>query len=486
MKNNIKIYLFITFLLALPIIIANVYYSDDMSRAMSGVTYWGIDGRPLSDRLMIILNFNNHLTDLAPLPLIIACLLLSISFYLFHIKLFNSDNHYLFLPLSFLLSPFIIEPLSYRFDSLTISASIFFAFAFICLNYKNTVISFILHSSFIVILFSFYQASINIVFILISIEMFVNIKNNKEPTHIIKSIAFRIIEVLVGAVIYMRVVLPLTHVNDNSQNHPGVATNIIDVIHKNFIAYYDFYTRNIIPEHGSELLIGSFIVSFAFAIKLVFVYIKKHKCNAAVFLSLMAVLSLPLTFISSMISLLLLENTLTTFARVYIGFNGLFLFIFTILYLGINNTRIINGIFLIFLFYIITLFYSYGNALRAQDDKNKYIAEIIGLALKNVPKNSVNVMFNGSSPKSPILLNSELNYPLFKTIVLDYFYNWYGSHVYLKIRGVNQNYPDFSSKEVSMFMKDYCKSTLIYSSNDIKIYRDNENVMVSFDDSLCK
>ncbi|ELY2721804.1 hypothetical protein SMC45_003929, partial [Cronobacter sakazakii] len=313
-----------------------------------------------------------------------------------------------------------------------------------------------------------------------------NIKNNKEPTHIIKSIAFRIIEVLVGAVIYMRVVLPLTHVNDNSQNHPGVATNIIDVIHKNFIAYYDFYTRNIIPEHGSELLIGSFIVSFAFAIKLVFVYIKKHKCNAAVFLSLMAVLSLPLTFISSMISLLLLENTLTTFARVYIGFNGLFLFIFTLLYLGINNTRIVNGIFLIFLFYIITLFYSYGNALRAQDDKNKYIAEIIGLALKNIPENSVNVMFNGSSPKSPILLNSELNYPLFKTIVLDYFYNWYGSHVYLKIRGVNQNYPDFSSKEVSMFMKDYCKSTLIYSSNDIKIYRDNENVMVSFDDSLCK
>ncbi|EGT5751167.1 hypothetical protein AGJ26_22390, partial [Cronobacter sakazakii] len=317
-------------------------------------------------------------------------------------------------------------------------------------------------------------------------EMFVKIKNIETPINIIKSIAFRVIEVLVGAIIYMKFVLPLTHVNDNSQNHPGIATNIIETIHKNFTIYYDFYTSNLTPEYGRELLIGSFIVSFALAIKLFFVYFKKNKCKASVFLALMVVLSLPLTFISSMISLLFLETPLTTFARVYIGFNGLFLFVFTILYLSINNTKAVNGILLIFIFYIFTLFYSYGNALRAQDDKNKYVAEIIGLALKNTPENSVNVMFDGSSPKSPILLNSQLNYPLFKTIVLDYFYNWYGSHVYLKIRGVNQKYPDFSSEKVSMFMKNYCKSTLIYSSNDINIYRDDENVMVSFDNSLCK
>ncbi|MEX9921186.1 glucosyltransferase domain-containing protein [Proteus mirabilis] len=466
--------------------IANVYYSDDMSRAMSGVTYWGIDGRPLSDNLMILINFNSHLSDLAPMPLILACCLIAFSFYMFYKEIFNSEKHFTFLPIAFLFSPFIIEPLSYRFDSLTISASLFFSFAFVSINPKNKICSVVLHSVFIVCLLSLYQPSINISLILISIVMFANISKKKEPLYIIKLIILQIIELIIGVIIYVIVILPSTHVNDNSQNHPGIASNIINRIHKNAIEYYNFYSENILPSHGNVLIVSAFIFSIFLSFILLVRYYKVYKTKASISLVLIAILSIPLTFIASMVSLLVLENSLTTFARVYIGINGLTLFLFSLLYLAIHITKITNAILFVCCLYILTFCYSYGNALHAQDNTNQEIARVIKNSLKDVPSNTVNIMFDGITPKSPILTNSSVNYPLFKTIVLNYFYNWYGSHVYLKIRGVNQNYPDFSSENISIFMNNYCTSTLIYSSNDINIYRDDDNVMVSFDNSLCK
>lgn len=485
MKKNLKIYLFFTLIMALPIIIANVYYSDDMSRAMSGVTYWGIDGRPLSDRLMIMLNFNSHLSDLAPLPLIMACVLLSLSFYMIHEKIFNGENHFALLPVAFFLSPFLIEPLSYRFDSLTISASIFMAFAYISIRHKVGAINYMISSALIVMLFCLYQPTINIALILVSIEFFREIQQRKLPSKILKTLLFRVCTIATGAIVYMKVILPLTHVNNNSQNHPGVASNLLNIVRTNANAYYDFYTTNTLPVNGGAVVLLSFIISLLLVLFLSFNYYKQYRTKLSALVCAISTLAVPLTFVASMISLLLLENPLTTFARVYIGINALTLFIFTLLYLCIKNTKITNVILFVCVTYIVTFYYSYGNVLRAQDDKNKNVANVIGFALKDVKANMVNIMFDGASPKSPVLLNSIQNYPLFKTIVLDYFYNWYGSHVYLKIRGVEQKYPDFNRKETLSFMKSYCLQPAIYTSNEMNIYRDGDNVMVSFNGSSC-
>lgn len=485
MKKNLKIYLIFTLIMAMPIIIANVYYSDDLSRAMSGVTYWGIDGRPLSDRLMVILNFNSHLSDLAPLPLILGCILLSSSFYMMHEKLFNGENHFLFLPLAFFISPFLIEPLSYRFDSLTICASIFMAFAYISIGHKVGVIHFIMSSAFIVMLFSLYQPAINIALILVSIELFRKIQQKELPLTILKTILFRLCTIATGAIFYMKVVLPLTHVNDNSLNHPGIASDMMHIIGVNISTYYDFFTANVTPAYGDVLVIASFAVSLLLSVALSFSYQKQYRTKTSALVCAVSILAVPLTFVASMVSLLLLENPLPYFARVYIGINALTLFVFTLLYLCIKNTKFTNVLLLVCVSYIITFYYSYGNALKAQDEKNKQIANAIGFALKDINQNTVNVMFDGVSTKSPVLLNSIQNYPLFKKIVLDYFYNWYGSHVFLKILGVEQNYPDFNSKEVLSFMESYCSSPKIYTSNEMNIYRKGDNVMVSFKGSQC-
>lgn len=485
MKKSYQLYFFSILALALPLMIANVYYSDDISRSINGYTMWGIDGRPLSDILMTLLNFNSHLSDTAPLPLLLAVTILALALSLFFKNTLNADKKYILLPISFLISPFIIEPLSYRFDSLTISASIFFAFAFISVQTKNKILSFLLKTAFIVSVFSFYQPSINIVLTLISVELFINMKFQKHASYILKSLLVKLASLVVGSIVYMKIVLPLTHSGENASNHPGISDNIFDRTLSNASAYYQFFCENVILNHGEILVLGSLIASIALSMVICINYYRINKGRLDIIVSIIGIIATPLTFIASMVTLLFLENPLVTFARVYIGINGLALFIFTLIFLTLKSTRLSSYILFIPVLYITSFSFSYGNALRMQNVTNIQVAEVIKQALKETPDNSVQILFNGTAPKSPILINSEKNYPLLKTIVLNYFYNWFGAYTYMKLNGINQNYPDFSSKSISTYISDYCNSEVIYSSSNIKIYKNADNIMVDFKTNTC-
>lgn len=485
MKKSYQLYFFSILIFALPLIIANVYYSDDINRSINGYTMWGIDGRPLSDKLMTLLNFNSHLSDTAPLPLLFAVTILALALDIFFKNTLNADKKYIFLPLSFLLSPFIIEPLSYRFDSLTISASIFFAFAFISIQTKNKTLAFLLKTTFVISVFSFYQPSINIVLTLISVEFFINMKLQKDASYILRSLALKLTSLVVGSVVYMKIILPLTHSGDNASNHPGISDNIFERSLSNASAYYQFYSENVVLDYGEKLLVGSLVVSITLSMVICIKYYRINKGKMDFFVSLIGIVATPLTFIASMVTLLFLENPLVTFARVYIGVNGLSLFIFTLIFLTLKSSRLSSYILFVPALYMASFTFSYGNALRMQNVTNMQVVEVIRQALKETPDDSVNILFNGTAPKSPVLINSEKNYPLLRTIVLNYFYNWFGAHTYMKLNGINQKYPDFSNKSISTYISDYCKSEVIYSSANIKVYKNADNVMIDFQTNSC-
>lgn len=485
MKKSYQLYFLSILTLVLPIIIANVYYSDDINRSINGYTMWGIDGRPLSDKLMTLLNFNSHLSDTAPLPLLLAVGILALALDLFFKNTLNADKKYILLPIAFLISPFILEPLSYRFDSLTISASIFCAFAFISIEIKNKILSFLLKTAFIVSVFSFYQPSINIVLTLISVELFINMKVQKHASYILKSLVVKLASLVVGSVLYMKIVLPLTHSGDNASNHPGISDNIFERTLSNASAYYQFFCENVVLNHGKTLILGLLIVTISLSIVICINYYRINKGKLDIIVSIIGIIATPLTFIASMVTLLFLENPLVTFARVYIGVNGLALFIFTLIFLTLKSTRLSSYILFIPALYITSFSFSYGNALRMQNFTNMQVIEEIKYAIKETPDNSIQILFNGTAPKSPVLINSEKNYPLLRTIVLNYFYNWFGAYTYMKLNGINQNYPDFSSKSISVYTSDYCNSEVIFSSSNIKIYKNADIVMVDFKNSTC-
>ena len=120
--------IFITgFLFSLPVILGGTFYIDDLDRLVKGYG-WDQDGRPFATLFMKILSFGMPLTDLSPFTNIIAVLLLLLSGYIF-CDMLNIKSLALKVSLSLLSisSPYLLQGLSYKWDSITISLSIFLA-----------------------------------------------------------------------------------------------------------------------------------------------------------------------------------------------------------------------------------------------------------------------------------------------------------------------------------------------------------------------
>lgn len=106
----------------LPIILANRYYQDDLSRSLYGVTGWKNDARPLTERLVTWLCGGSPLSDIFPLPLLLSILLLAYTVTLYAKRYLSVEGYPLpALVTGFLViaNPFFLTNLSYRFDSVT-------------------------------------------------------------------------------------------------------------------------------------------------------------------------------------------------------------------------------------------------------------------------------------------------------------------------------------------------------------------------------
>ena len=106
----------------LPIILANRYYQDDLSRSLYGITGWKNDARPLTECLVTWLCGGFPIGDVHPLPLLLSVLLLAYTITLYT-KRYPSGEGRMISPLciGFLViaNPFLLSNLSYRFDCVT-------------------------------------------------------------------------------------------------------------------------------------------------------------------------------------------------------------------------------------------------------------------------------------------------------------------------------------------------------------------------------
>ena len=100
-----KKYFTMLIIFALPIILANQYYVDDIGRSSAGYTMWGIDGRPAADLIMTIFNLSYRLSDLSPLPLIVSCAILSMIFYGYKKTFLDESKEAFLIPLAFIINP---------------------------------------------------------------------------------------------------------------------------------------------------------------------------------------------------------------------------------------------------------------------------------------------------------------------------------------------------------------------------------------------
>lgn len=112
---------------ALSIIRANIDYIDDMSRKASGNAGWEDFSRYLSNLLSKLLNADGYLTDISPLPQILAVLLTAAASLILIVtftkgKNITPWNIIAILPVG--ISPYFLECMTYKFDAPYMALSI--------------------------------------------------------------------------------------------------------------------------------------------------------------------------------------------------------------------------------------------------------------------------------------------------------------------------------------------------------------------------
>ena len=123
------------YLLAMSAILrANFYYYDDIQRACWGWPEWGFS-RHLSNILSKFLHAEAYLSDISPLPQLLAILIISfasvIAVYLItEEKRFSFWHFVAAIPIG--LSPYFLECLSYKYDSPYMALSVLFSVVHYC------------------------------------------------------------------------------------------------------------------------------------------------------------------------------------------------------------------------------------------------------------------------------------------------------------------------------------------------------------------
>lgn len=184
----------------------NYSYIDDAARVARGYKDWDNFSRFLSNFFSTFIHAGNYLTDVSPLPQIIAALLMGLSaavliYVISENKKFSWWNILAVIPLG--LSPYFLQCFSYKYDSPYMALSVF-ASIFPLLFMKHKKIVYFL-ASFIGILMvcTTYQAATGIFPLLVLLISFRRWNNNEKSKDIIKFIILSASAYLAGLIFFM-------------------------------------------------------------------------------------------------------------------------------------------------------------------------------------------------------------------------------------------------------------------------------------------
>ncbi|MER1452053.1 glucosyltransferase domain-containing protein [Enterobacter hormaechei] len=149
-----------------PIIKADRYFIDDYNRAILGYLSWSDNGRPLADIVMSVINFGTTISDISPLTQVLGIASLSAILAFILRKNTLSPVQAVLCSMCVIASPFMMETLSYAYDSLPMLLSIALIFISFLLTPKNNYVAFAWHLICVISSLCLYQASLGIYVVL--------------------------------------------------------------------------------------------------------------------------------------------------------------------------------------------------------------------------------------------------------------------------------------------------------------------------------
>lgn len=467
---------------SLPIILADRFYIDDLGRSLTGYTGWSTNGRPLAELIMKLINFGGPLNDLSPLPLIIGLSALSYCLVKYSSSLFGEHHSKSVVATSFVFicNPFLLESLSYKFDSLPMllsAASIITAFSLKGKGFSN----YILAITLLISSMCFYQATIASFVSLTIIEVILKkIKGDKNTT-LIKVISSRVSQLIIAYALYSKAISPHFITGYYNVHHS-------EIIKINSEGFGQFITNakafiNLMGDYFSSIpsvLLFAYLIIFALSSAVISIRSNESSKLNISFNFLLCLFSALALFCLSFIHLCILQSPVFS-PRVLISFSPFIMFISIVIVMAANNKKTSLIILMPFLIFSYSYSYSYGNAMKSQKQFEYFISENIVSKLSFFDEIKTYSII-GVMPRSPASVMSADKHKLFYRLIPVYLRdNWMWGGVMLSHLGLNAKQTDFTGKQ-----HEICKYEILDKNVFFEIRKNNTLAYIIFKKDICK
>ncbi len=428
--------LFVSLLYVLPIVIADVRYNDDMARSLYGLTGWYGDGRPLGELLIEVLCGGNPIVDLAPFPLLLSVAVLSYALVLYNRKYldFVSNDAASVLLLSVvLMNPFAMSNLSYRFDSIIMFSALSIPFLLFAMPDAAGKVETVIYSTAAgVVMMTLYQPVLGMCIILFGIHIFFCAADKRD----IFPGLYRMGGIGIGAAFYKLIVARRFITSQHDWRYAAskivpLSPRSISIMGNNVVECCR-YIKNCIwqmPYLYRAALAAMFLIAVVTALFHV-AHPAKKTGSAQKILAGCAFVILPFfIFTASFLPMIVLAQ-MGMRSRIFISLGGFPLFL-GIMLIYFNRERLyVNLLLAVFFFSQMAYMFSYGNALKSQNEYEKYMVYSIVHDVETLNGNGEyeQLSFAGATPRARELSMICSKYPFFNEIVPIYFGNstWIG------------------------------------------------------------
>lgn len=441
----------------------NVNYIDDIGRTAFGYKGWGNFSRFSSSGLAHVIHADSYLSDISPIPQLIALILISIAGIIL-IKAIAQSERISFLQIIAVLplglSPYFLECLSYKFDSPYMALSVLAAVLPFVVKERIWFMGAAFLSALLIC--TTYQASCGIFPMMLCFVCFIKLISKESPRKLILYFLFGLIGFLVGLVFFKLFVMVPANAYVSNQMFP--IGDIFGGVIRNLKRYFGLL------DSDSRALWR--VCFFVFLCLFVFVSTWNSKINKFLsFLLSLCVLIAGGFFIFGFYAVL--TKPLTAPRAMY-GI-GAFIAILSVYLVSSKDFYIGKLTSLIFVWSLFVFASTYGNALVAQKNFQEFRRHLVLNEINQLadPGKQLKLYVTGTVGHAPILKRAIQKYPILGRLVpITFRSSWFwGTEELLQYYGLKdvKFFRDYEGKYKEDSEPKYEKKHLFY---DIKKSRD--------------
>lgn len=457
------IIMFAVYVLGISAILrANFNYRDDFRRVFNGSKGWQSSGRYLSNILSSFVHADSYLTDVSPLPQLLAALLMAVSAYIVW-YLLSREKKFTFWGMASLvsmgLSPYFLECFSYKYDAPYMALSVLVSVFPLLLWKRGRWVFFMASALGSLIMCLTYQASSGIFPMLVVLLCLKQWNCGQKNREIIKFAAYPAGGYLLGMIAYKLFIMPQKTSYVSTELPP--LPEIIPMAAANFIKYIHYVERDF------KLVWLCFMIILCLGFLFVLVRDAKRKWYAA----------FPVSVIAVLIMLALSFGAYTVFSkplfkpRAVYGICVFFVFAGVVVSTAKKVYPLkLSCVLLAWCFFVFS--FTYGNALREQQDYTQFrITAVIN------DLNSLDIMvghgkkemqLEGGIGYAPVVKNMVKHNQMIKSLVPIQFKSgwrteeWRFFHYY-GIKNIEWNWPKKSGKNFKDYNLPILKDTMYHT-----------------------